>query len=333
MKSKLSNKGYVIIKKHYSDSELKKIKKELNVFPFNAYQSNFIQTPSFPVYLESLNKLYLPRIWGIQNLGQPEQFKINEGVNIDLKFNGSLRPIQKEAIQAYMKNCYPEYGSGTLCLGCGSGKTVIGLNIVSELKKKTLIVVHKEFLLNQWIERIKMFLPDAQIGRIQAKKFDVVGKDIVIAMLQSISMKNYDEDAFNSFGLTIVDECFVGSTLIKTECGLYKIEDLYNLWNNGEILPRIWSYNIKEKILELKQMTYGWEKKQDIILELWINNIKVKCTTNHKFLTENGYKEANKLTKQDMIFCINKDNNICCDNIKHCRPILTNSEFVYDISL
>ena len=40
--------------------------------------------------------------------------------------------------------------------------TVIGLNIVSQLKKKTLIVVHKEFLLNQWIERIKMFLPDAK---------------------------------------------------------------------------------------------------------------------------------------------------------------------------
>ena len=105
-----------------------------------------------------------------------------------------------------MKNCYPEYGSGILCLGCGSGKTVIGLNIVSQLKKKTLIVVHKEFLLNQWIERIKMFLPDAQIGRIQGKVFDISGKDIVIAMLQSLSMKDYDEEAFSSFGLTITDE-------------------------------------------------------------------------------------------------------------------------------
>ena len=41
------------------------------------------------------------------------------------------------------------------------------------IEKKTLVIVHKEFLLNQWIERIKAFLPDAQVGRIQAKTFDI----------------------------------------------------------------------------------------------------------------------------------------------------------------
>ena len=89
MKSKLSNKGYIIKKQYFSDNEIKKIKKELNVAPYNPYRSNFNSTPTFPVYLESISKLYLPRIWGIQNLGQPDKFCINEGVNIDLKFNGS----------------------------------------------------------------------------------------------------------------------------------------------------------------------------------------------------------------------------------------------------
>ena len=51
-KSKLSNKGYVIIKKHYSESQLKNIRKELNVTPFSAYRSKFAPPPSFPVYLE-----------------------------------------------------------------------------------------------------------------------------------------------------------------------------------------------------------------------------------------------------------------------------------------
>ena len=40
--------------------------------------------------------------------------------------------------------------------------TVMGLNIISKLKKKTLIIVHKEFLLRQWLERIEQFLPDAK---------------------------------------------------------------------------------------------------------------------------------------------------------------------------
>ena len=206
MKSKLSNKGYVIMKDEYSDKELKKIKKELNVSPYSPYQSKFSAPPSFPIYLESKRKLYLPRYWSLDNLGPPEKFCINEGTSIDIKFNGSLRPVQEEAVSAYMKNCYPEYGGGILCLGCGFGKTIISLYLLSILKKKTLVIVHKEFLLNQWIERIKAFLPDAQVGRIQAKTFDIAGKDIVIGMLQSLSMKEFEENAFDSFGTVIVDE-------------------------------------------------------------------------------------------------------------------------------
>ena len=52
-------------------------------------------------------------------------------------------------------------GSGLLELPCGFGKTALGLHICSLLKKKTLVIVHKEFLMNQWIERIEQFLPEA----------------------------------------------------------------------------------------------------------------------------------------------------------------------------
>ena len=54
MKSKLSNKGYVIIKDEYSDKKIKKIKKlELNVAPYSPYQNKFCAPPIFPIYLES----------------------------------------------------------------------------------------------------------------------------------------------------------------------------------------------------------------------------------------------------------------------------------------
>ena len=79
-------------------------------------------------------------------------------------------------------------------------------NIIARLKKKTLVIVHKEFLMNQWIERIELFLPDAKIGKIQGQIVDVDDKDIVIGMLQSLSMKEYPASVFESFGLTIIDE-------------------------------------------------------------------------------------------------------------------------------
>jgi superfamily II DNA or RNA helicase len=62
-------------------------------------------------------------------------------------------------------------------------------------------------LLNQWISEIKRFLPDATIGTIQGQKIDTKGKDIVIGMLQSISMKDYEPELFREFGFTIIDEC------------------------------------------------------------------------------------------------------------------------------
>jgi len=100
--------------------------------------------------------------------------------------------------------------------------TVMALKIISNIKKKTLIIVHKEFLMNQWIERIAEFLPGAMVGKIQGQVFDIEGKDIVIGMVQTLYDKEFDGDAFSKFGLTIIDEVHrIGSeqfsrTLFKT---------------------------------------------------------------------------------------------------------------------
>lgn len=85
--------------------------------------------------------------------------------------------------------------------------TIMGLYFISKLKKKTLIIVHKEFLMSQWIERINFALPGARIGIIQGNKCEIEDKDIVIGMLQTISMKDLSKDVFNDIGHVIIDEC------------------------------------------------------------------------------------------------------------------------------
>jgi superfamily II DNA or RNA helicase len=84
--------------------------------------------------------------------------------------------------------------------------TVCGLYIAGYFKKKCLIVCHKDFLANQWKERIAEFLPEATIGTIKQSKVHTKDKDIVIASLQSLAMREYDEAIFKEFGLVIVDE-------------------------------------------------------------------------------------------------------------------------------
>jgi superfamily II DNA or RNA helicase len=83
--------------------------------------------------------------------------------------------------------------------------TVLSLYLISQFKLKTLIIVHKNFLLNQWIERAKQFT-NAKIGYLFQNKIDVDNKDIVIGMLQSIAKDKYDFDIFKDFGMVIFDE-------------------------------------------------------------------------------------------------------------------------------
>jgi len=99
-------------------------------------------------------------------------------------------------------------GNRRFVLGEGTvtHNTVMALNIISQLKKKTLILVHKEFLMNQWIERIAEFMPSARVGKIQGPLFEVEGRDIVIGMIQTMYSRDFDGASFESFGLTVIDE-------------------------------------------------------------------------------------------------------------------------------
>jgi hypothetical protein len=86
--------------------------------------------------------------------------------------------------------------------------TVSCLNVLSKLKGKTIIVVNKISLLNQWESEIKQFLPKARIGKIQGQKnIDINDKDIVLAMLQSLSRIDYPDNFFDNINITVFDEC------------------------------------------------------------------------------------------------------------------------------
>ena len=205
-KTSFNKQGYIIRKSKFTEKQLKKIKDDLNVTP--AYCPDYQQRPeSFKLYKENVNKLYVPRFYGFKELGNPDDNKIKNGKKIKVKFEKKLRPVQEEIISKY-EECRKEKGGGIISAGCGVGKTVMGIYLISKIGLKTLVLVHKEFLLTQWKERIKEFLPEAKIGEIQGKKCDVVDKDIVIGMIQTVSGKQkYPDYVFRDFGFMIADEC------------------------------------------------------------------------------------------------------------------------------
>ena len=251
----LGSKGYTLLKSELSDAEISRIKSMLTVKPLaGAVTYGPATQVEYPVYRESAKKIYMPRYFGERWFGPVKSVSCSKGQDIDVPFAGELKPMQVPVVEKYFERIgFNEGGrdhdssslavdkrsdslfgrdhaggAGLLELPCAFGKTVLSLNIISRLKKKTLVIVNKEFLLNQWIERIRQFLPTARVGKIQGPEIDIADKDIVLGMLQSISMKDYDTDVFASFGLTIIDEVHHISSEVFSRA-LFKIVTPYML--------------------------------------------------------------------------------------------------------
>jgi superfamily II DNA or RNA helicase len=202
----LCSRGYAVLKSEIADEKLTQIKDELVVRPFVPGAPASVQK-QFYAYRESSSKLYIPRHFGEKHFGPIQQYKVSHGMDLDIAFSGELRQDQLISANNYLDAVKSEHGGGGLLeLPCGFGKTTISLYIVAALKKKTIVIVNQESLLNQWVERIQQFIPGARVGRLQGQTIDIEDKDIVIAMLQSLSMKEYELSIFESFGLTIIDE-------------------------------------------------------------------------------------------------------------------------------
>jgi superfamily II DNA or RNA helicase len=222
----LGNKGYTILKSELSIKHQLLIKEMLMVKPYVPGSPVQVQK-TFPAYRESDKKMYVPRYFGEDLFGPAKTIKITEGDDINLEFQGTLRDYQIPIAKTYL-NHVKDGGGGLLELYCGAGKTDTTISIIGDIKKKTLIIVHKEFLMNQWIERIFKYYPTARIGKIQGQVIDIDNKDIVIAMLQSLSMKDYPSTLFDSFGFTIIDEVHHISSEVFS-CALFKLVTKYML--------------------------------------------------------------------------------------------------------
>ena len=227
----LGPRGYTIHKENLDEDERKYIRSELTIRPHIPKAP--VQPPAYPIYRESPLKMYVPRYFGISAYGQPEAIKISSGdaLNVAVAFQGEMRDYQKDIVRKYL-NHVGAGGGGLLDVDPGKGKTVMALYILAQLRKKTLVVVHKSFLMNQWIERIEQFLPGARVGRIQGQIVDIEDKDIVLGMLQSLSMKEYPADMFDSFGLTVFDEVHHMGAEVFCQC-MMKVTTLYTLGLSG----------------------------------------------------------------------------------------------------
>ncbi len=125
------------------------------------------------------------------------------GVALHVGFNGVLRPEQEEAFGALMP-----YDTGVLAATTAFGKTVVAARLIAERGVNTLILVHRQQLLDQWSERLSQFLSleRTAIGQIGAGKRKPSGC-VDVALLQSLCRKGIVDDMVAQYGHLVFDEC------------------------------------------------------------------------------------------------------------------------------
>lgn len=207
-KAILKRNGYVLDKKDIPSDILTEIKSELTVTP-KVHKDYARNVQSFPIYFETKKRIFIPPYWALEKFGKAGKNCVKNGISFssELKTIYPPRDYQEPIVKKVLKQLKKIKGA-FITIGCGGGKTFLAIYLATLLKQKTLIIVHTSVLLDQWIERINYFVPDAKIGKVKGKVFDIEGKDFVIAMLQTIGSesKGYTSKTFADFGVTIYDE-------------------------------------------------------------------------------------------------------------------------------
>jgi superfamily II DNA or RNA helicase/very-short-patch-repair endonuclease len=125
------------------------------------------------------------------------------GTPLAASFQGELRPEQRLAATAMLA-----HDTGVLSATTAFGKTVVAAWLIAQRGVNTLVLVHRQQLLEQWVERLSAFLglPATAIGRIGGGRRKPTGI-LDVALVQSLVRGGVVDDRVGDYGHLVVDEC------------------------------------------------------------------------------------------------------------------------------
>jgi len=172
-------------------------------------------------YIESDTVLQLPRGLKELLLIYRKQNRINydlkdmrtQETDLNAEFSGTLRDEQNKALRAIQNS-----ECGILRAATSFGKTVVAAALIAERKEKTLILVHKQDLLDQWKDKLHSFLtiynkPVKREGKranttgigLLGNSRDSISGYVDIATFQTVASRM--PEFIKNYGMVIVDEC------------------------------------------------------------------------------------------------------------------------------
>lgn len=284
----------------------KEIKTLLTVRPLAS--PDYPQPKPFKVYREGGGHMCIPRYFGQDYFSQCPNDKRPDPHVSNIQFNATPKKEfrQDEAIRLGVESL-STIGGGVLSLPCGWGKTLCALAIANHFKVRTMIVVHKEFLAQQWEERIRQFCPGSTIGRVQCDRLEL-DNDFVIAMIQSMSQREYTLGTFDSVGMLIVDEAHHVCARAFSQF-LFKVCPKYTLGLTAT----------PERKDGLTRLLYWFLGPQFLCIERGADNVKVVPLHFHGPFPAVTVTRFGKLSMPEMITDLTQvpeRNHLICDQIR-----------------
>ena len=286
-------------KEDLTEDQIKFLKSQMTIYPKQFRPDEKEEPPKLELFKETPTSLGIARAY-FESRKKPHhnvRYDLADGDPTVFKkwpveFKGTLRPQQIPVVEEILTKLNNGALGGLVNLATGFGKTVISNYLITQIKKPTLVIVHKEFLMDQWLGEINKFIPQARVGKVQQNICEYKDKHIVLAMMQTLASREYSKEFYDNFGVVLTDECVDGKALINTDIGLLPLEDIVN----KNLARQALSYNETKKQFEYKNITNRWNKGLKNILCIKMKSGQtLKVTPEHKFLTTEGWKEAKAL--------------------------------------
>ncbi len=173
----------------------------------------------------------------------------NSTTKLKIEDNVELYPHQKISFNDLIKN-----DMGILVANTGFGKTVIGAKLIAHYKVRTLILVNKNEIKQQWINSITKFLgiPEEDIATDKT-----CVKDINIRTIQSFDRESDISKDMKSINMIIVDEChhlasFTYESIVKNISAKY-IYGLSATPKRSDGLTKILNYRMGNCVIATQQ--------------------------------------------------------------------------------
>ena len=103
-KTFISERGYGLLKSEYDYKDINAIREELTVSPKTMNSFGTANITKYKIYTESSKKIYLPKFYGLKKFGKPDVYKLNDGKDINIKFNGELRENQLKPVEKFLES-------------------------------------------------------------------------------------------------------------------------------------------------------------------------------------------------------------------------------------